>query len=54
MKNIIKVSGNILILIDDRNQFYSSSKEYGSSMNTSLIYEELGDLGYEVVIKGFF
>jgi len=51
MKNIIKVSGNILILIDDRNQFYSSSKEYGSSMNTSLIYEELGDLGYEVVIN---
>ncbi len=53
MKNTIEASRNILILTDDRNQFYSSSKEYGGSMNTSIILKELENFGYKVTIKGF-
>lgn len=44
---------NILILIDDRGQFYSSTKELGGSMNISVIVKELKGFGYNVLIKGF-
>lgn len=44
---------NILILIDDRNQFYSSTKEPGGSMNVSFIAEKFKNLGYSVIIMGF-
>lgn len=44
---------NILILVDDRNQFYSSTKEPGGSINTSLLRKKLENLGCFVIIKGF-
>jgi len=44
---------SILILVDDRNQFYSSTKEPGGSMNVDVIKKELEYLGYSVIIKGF-
>lgn len=53
MNKIIKNSKNILILLDDRNQFYSSTKELGGSMNTDVIAEKFNNLGYFVTVKGF-
>ena len=44
-------SKNILILIDDRGQFYSSTKEFGGGMNTNLIKIKFEELSYSVLIK---
>lgn len=53
VNNLISENKNILILVDDRGQFYSSTREPGGSMNINLIAERFRDLGYSVVIKGF-
>lgn len=53
MDNIMKDRKNILILIDDRNQFYSSTKEPGGSMNTDAVRKKLEDFGYSAIVKGF-
>lgn len=53
MGNVTKYSKNILILVDDRNQFYSSTKELGGSMNTDIIKKKFENLGYFVIIRGF-
>lgn len=44
---------NILILVDDRGQFFSSTKEPGGSMNINSILKLFKELGYFVVVKGF-
>jgi len=44
---------NILILTDDREQFYSSTREPCGSMNVDVIQKMLQDLSYLVSIKGF-
>ncbi len=44
----------ILILVDDRGFFYSSTRERGSSMNVVKIKENLEKLGHIVSIKGFY
>ena len=52
MNNSIKTK-NILILVDDRGQFYSSTREPGGSMDISLIDRNFSRRGYRVVTKGF-
>jgi len=44
----------ILILVDDRGFFYSSTRERGGSMDVYRIKEELKSLGYIVEIKKFY
>lgn len=46
-------SKNILILVDDRGQFFSSIKEPSGSMNINLILKLFKELGYFAVVKGF-
>lgn len=43
----------ILILTDDRGQFYSSTREMGGSMNVDKIKTKLTNLGYSVKVLGF-
>ncbi len=44
----------ILILVDDRGFFYSSTQERGSSMNVMKVKGNLEKSGYLVSIKGFY
>lgn len=43
----------ILILVDDRGQFYSSTREPGSSMDINQIIQNFSNLRYDLVVKGF-
>ncbi len=49
----VQYSKNILILIDDRDQFYSSIKELGGCMNIGLIKTNFEKFGYSILVKGF-
>lgn len=42
-----------MILVDDRGQFYSSTKEQGASMDVNIVAGKLKKLGYTVVVRGF-
>ncbi len=53
MNNLIKENKKILLLVDDRGQFYGSTKESGGSMDISLISKRFKNLGYFVVVCGF-
>ncbi|MCK9345352.1 MAG: hypothetical protein M0P64_04555 [Candidatus Pacebacteria bacterium] len=53
VNNLTKENKNILLLVDDRGQFYSSTKEPGASMNVSLIVEKFKEFDYAVMVKGF-
>jgi glutathione synthase/RimK-type ligase-like ATP-grasp enzyme len=45
---------NILILVDDRGFFYSSTREVGGSMDVIKIKKKLNNLGYNVEVKKFY